>query len=88
MVTFNDSLFQLNSDVSQIGYAKIIINDKNQNEFLTVVSAQLTRDIYLNGNLENNEAQFVLDKTIRKTWSMKLAKFTDFCTSQNFEKLI
>jgi len=81
----NNNVFNHNSEMLQFGHLKFLTSEDNHEEYVLVVSAQLRQRVYMQGNLENNESYYILNKVQKKLLSMQLAKFESFVLNDDFD---
>ena len=62
-------------------------NQKNQDEYILVISAQLRQRVWLGKYFDNSETHWVLHKVLRKLLSQNTAKFEDFLMNDDFDAL-
>jgi hypothetical protein len=80
-----NNTFTHSTDLLQFGHRKFITSVEDQNEFLLVVSCQLKQKVYMYGNLDVTESQYILSTIQRKLMSMKSAKFTNYLLKEDFD---
>lgn len=72
----------------QFGHQKFLTNEDNHEEYILVVSCQFRKHVYMNGNFQNNESYFILNKIQKKLLSQQLAKFEYFVLNDDFDRLM
>ena len=82
------NIYHQNSDLLQFGYQKFLINANTHEEFILLISSQFRQKVYMKGNFENAEANYIHRKVQKKLMSMQLAKFEYFVLNDDFEALL
>lgn len=83
-----NNMYQNNSEMLQYGYQKFLTNEDSHDEYILVISCQFRQKVYMNCNLENSEAFYIINKIQKKILSMQLAKFEYFVLNDDFDALM
>jgi len=83
-----NNIYHQKSGMCQFGHQKFLVNQDNHDEYILMASAQFKQKVYMEGNFENNEAYYILNKIQKKLLSQQLAKFEYFVLNDDFDALM
>lgn len=70
------------------GHQKFLTNTFNHDEYVLIASCQLRQKVFMQGNFENNEAYYIMNKIQKKLMSQQLAQFEYFVLNDDFDQLM
>jgi hypothetical protein len=83
-----NNIYHQKSQMCAFGHQKFLTNPDNHDEYILIAAAQFRQKVYMQGNFENNEAYYILNKIQKKLLSQQLAKFEYFVLNDDFDALM
>lgn len=83
-----NNIYHQKTELVAFGHQKFLTNTFNHDEYILMASCQFRQKVIMEGNFENNEAYYIMNKIQKKLMSQQLAKFEYFVLNDDFDELM